>query len=303
MNIRGDSGSGKTTTAREVRRRYGRGCALIELDQFRRVVLREHGGLDAVAPGFIGMSARYLLSTGYHAIVEGILRTRSYGTVLRQPIAEHPGPSHVYYLDVSFEEAIRRHHNRAEPIPVSAEEMRGRYVALDTLGVPAEHVIPETSTFEQTVATILDTSGLAGMAPATPCPTRCARCAQKRTEDRNAMPATTGRHDEDGPDDVYVQDVAVHPAHRRRRSVAGALVSSVATQARLWGCHRLWFTCAPGNTPAIATRRRLGLRNLPRNYTVDGIQVIADCKGPGRDRPVFELDLPATGPVAEGAHT
>lgn len=29
--IRGNSGSGKTTTAREVRRRYGRGCALIEL--------------------------------------------------------------------------------------------------------------------------------------------------------------------------------------------------------------------------------------------------------------------------------
>jgi cytidylate kinase len=29
--IRGNSGSGKTTTAREVRHRYGRGCALIEL--------------------------------------------------------------------------------------------------------------------------------------------------------------------------------------------------------------------------------------------------------------------------------
>lgn len=29
--IRGNSGSGKTTTARELRRRYGRGCALIEL--------------------------------------------------------------------------------------------------------------------------------------------------------------------------------------------------------------------------------------------------------------------------------
>ncbi|MGI5243123.1 AAA family ATPase [Dactylosporangium sp. CA-139066] len=166
----------------------------IEQDQFRRVVLREHGGLgaDAVAPGFIDMSARYLLSAGYHVIVEGILDSRSYGTVLRQLIAEHPGPSHVYYLDVSFDETIRRHRGRAEPIPVSAEEMRGWYVPLDVLGVSGEHVIPETSTFEQTVATILDISGLAGMAPATPCPTRCARCDQKRTEDQNAMPATAG---------------------------------------------------------------------------------------------------------------
>ncbi|MET7394275.1 hypothetical protein ABZS66_12355 [Dactylosporangium sp. NPDC005572] len=83
----------------------------IELDQVRRVVLREHGGLgdDAVAPGFIGISARYLLNAGYHLIVDGILRTRSYGTVLRQLIAEHPGPSHVYYLDASLEETIRRH--------------------------------------------------------------------------------------------------------------------------------------------------------------------------------------------------
>ena len=29
--IRGNSGSGKTSTAREVRRRYGRGVALVEL--------------------------------------------------------------------------------------------------------------------------------------------------------------------------------------------------------------------------------------------------------------------------------
>ena len=32
--IRGNSGSGKTTTAREVRRRAGRGCSLVELDYF-----------------------------------------------------------------------------------------------------------------------------------------------------------------------------------------------------------------------------------------------------------------------------
>ncbi|WP_432830675.1 AAA family ATPase [Dactylosporangium sp. CA-092794] len=195
--IRGNSGSGKTTTAREIRARYGRGCALIELDQFRRVVLREHGGLgdDAVAPGFIGMSARYLLGAGYHVVVEGILPTRGYGTVLRQLIAEHPGPSHVYYLDVGFEETLRRYRTRAEPIPVTADEMRSWYVPHDVLGVSGEHVIPETSTLEQTVATISDTSSLAAMAPMTPCPTRCPRCAQKQINGGNAAPAAAGRHE------------------------------------------------------------------------------------------------------------
>ncbi|MFG2042134.1 NUDIX domain-containing protein [Dactylosporangium sp. NPDC048998] len=45
---------------------------------------------------------------------------------------------------------------------------------------------------------------------------------------------------------------------------------------------RLWLTYAPGNTTAIATWRRLGFRNLPGDYTVDGMQVITDCKGPGQ---------------------
>jgi len=61
--IRGNSGSGKTTAARETRRRFGRGAALVEQDYFRRVVLREHGGIgtDAVAPTFIDMCVRHLL--------------------------------------------------------------------------------------------------------------------------------------------------------------------------------------------------------------------------------------------------
>jgi predicted kinase len=179
--IRGNSASGKTTTARELRHRYGRGAALIEQDYFRRVVLREHGGLgnDAVAPGFITTSIRHLLGAGYHVIAEGILDSRSYGPPLRQLIAEHRGPSHTFYLDVSFDETIRRHHSRTEPIPVTAHDMHSWYTERDLLGVDGEHVISETSTLEQTIATIADTAGLNRLAAQTPCPTLCPRCAAK----------------------------------------------------------------------------------------------------------------------------
>ncbi|GAA3298420.1 kinase [Dactylosporangium vinaceum] len=180
--IRGNSASGKTAAAREARRRAGRGTALIEQDHWRRVVLREHGGLgdDAVAPGFIDVSVRHLLRAGYHVIVEGILHTGGYGPMLRQLITDHPGPSHVFYLDVSFEETVRRHHGRAEPIPVTADDMAGWYKALDVLGVDGEMVLDEDSTLEQTVAAILDVSGLAIAASLTPCPARCPRCAAKQ---------------------------------------------------------------------------------------------------------------------------
>src|SRR5215510_2150387 len=45
--VRGNSGSGKSTIARAVRDRYGRGCALIEQDYLRRTILREHDELES----------------------------------------------------------------------------------------------------------------------------------------------------------------------------------------------------------------------------------------------------------------
>jgi predicted kinase len=179
--IRGNSGSGKTTTAREVRRRFGRGAALLELDQIRRVILREHGGnrTDPVAPGFVTGMARMALDAGYHVVLEGILHTGQYGGPLRRLIADHPGPVACFYLDVSFDETVRRHQNRAEPIAVTAETMREWYTESDLLGVAGERVISAPASFEEVVTTILHDSGLARAAPLTPCPTRCPRCTQK----------------------------------------------------------------------------------------------------------------------------
>ncbi|WP_436528356.1 AAA family ATPase [Actinoplanes sp. HUAS TT8] len=180
--LRGNSGSGKTTTAREVRRRYGqRGVALIEQDHLRRVILREHGGggADRVAPGFITAMARAALDGGYHVILEGILHTGQYGDPLRALLREHAGPTACFYLDVSFDETVRRHLGRAEPIPVAPETMAGWYTDRDLLGVPNEVVIPEHAGFDEVVTSILHTSGLAQAAALTPCPTRCARCAEK----------------------------------------------------------------------------------------------------------------------------
>jgi predicted kinase len=106
--IRGNSGSGKTTTAREVRRRYGRGCALLEQDYLRRIILREHdsGRINPVAPAFITATARTAQELGYHVVLEGILHTDRYGAALHQLIDTHPGPTYAYYLDVSFEETV-----------------------------------------------------------------------------------------------------------------------------------------------------------------------------------------------------
>lgn len=56
--LRGNSGSGKTTTAREVRLRCGRRIAIVSQDAIRRDLLREKDILGGVYIGLIDAIAR-----------------------------------------------------------------------------------------------------------------------------------------------------------------------------------------------------------------------------------------------------
>ena len=176
--IRGNSGSGKTSIAREVRTRYGRGLALIEQDYFRRIVLREHDSTESagIAPEFIGTAARFALEQGYHVVLEGILSVARYARMIGDLVATHRGESHLFYLDVSFDETIRRHATRSMAGEVTPDQMRAWYQPHDVLGTPGEQVIAESSTFEETVTRVLDTSGLMHAVATTYCPAVCPRC-------------------------------------------------------------------------------------------------------------------------------
>jgi predicted kinase len=147
--LRGNSGAGKTTVARFVREAYGRGCALVEQDYLRRVVLRERDVPGAIAPGLIAQTARYALDAGYHVICEGMMPSGRYGPMLAELVADHRGRSSVFYLDVSFAESVRRHGTRR--VSYTVEDMRGWYRHQDLLGLPGEEVVPEGSTLTQTV--------------------------------------------------------------------------------------------------------------------------------------------------------
>jgi predicted kinase len=160
--IRGNSGSGKSSIAREVRARYGRGCALIEQDYLRRIILKELDGRDApgIAPRFIANAARFALDNGYHVILEGILWTGRYGDALRDLIGGRTGNTYAFYLDIPFDETVRRHATRPQVDDFTPDQMRNWYANHDALGIPGEQVIDESSTFEQTVDLILSSTVL-----------------------------------------------------------------------------------------------------------------------------------------------
>jgi predicted kinase len=172
--IRGNSGSGKSTVARRLQRGYGRGCALVEQDYLRRIVLRERDEPGGIAPALIEQTVRFALDHGYHAVLEGILLRDRYAPMLTALQQAHRGRTHVFYLDVSLAETLRRHATRPEAAQFTPAEMRGWYVPRDLLGGDDEQVVPESSTLDATIARIAATAALP-QTGSSPGPVRAAR--------------------------------------------------------------------------------------------------------------------------------
>lgn len=152
--VRGNSGAGKSSVTRAVRRGHGRGCALVEQDYLRRVVLGERDTRDGHAAALIDKTVRFALDAGLHVICEGILHAARYGPMLAELCRAHHGRTTVFYLDVSLSESVRRHAGRLQAGDFTPADMRRWYTHRDLLGTPDELVIDETSTFAESVAQV-----------------------------------------------------------------------------------------------------------------------------------------------------
>lgn len=153
--LRGNSGAGKSTTARELRARLGRRLALVEQDYLRRIVLKARDTADGPHLGLIEQTVRYALNWEYDVVVEGILHRQRYLPMLNRLARDHRGVTVAYYFDVSWEETLRRHAGRAQAAEFGENDMAGWYCSRDLLGWKAEHLIAEITTLDETVNQIL----------------------------------------------------------------------------------------------------------------------------------------------------
>jgi len=170
--VRGNSGAGKSTVARELRAAYGRGVAWVGQDLIRRTILRERDVPAGANIGLLDQVARYCLEAGYHVVLEGILYADRYEPMLAGLEGDYRGRAWFYYLDVSLGETISRHATRPQAAEFGPDDMRGWYRARDLLGSVCEQVIPETSTLDETVTTILAGTRLLAEAERTAGPER-----------------------------------------------------------------------------------------------------------------------------------
>ena len=141
--LRGNSGCGKTSTARLLQRQLGYGTMLVSQDVVRREILRVKDSESNPAIQLMYDLCMYGSNVGYTVILEGILSNKKYGAMLQRLLNDFQGEKLIYYFDISFEETVCRHATKPNAHEFGESEMRQWWKDQDVLGVPGEQRIGE----------------------------------------------------------------------------------------------------------------------------------------------------------------
>lgn len=158
--IRGNSASGKTTAAHEIRRLHGRGVTIVSQDVLRRDILQVRDEPGNPAINLIDLTARYALNQGYHVVVEGILYGQIYAGMLTALVHDFGGRSACFYYDLSFEDTVHRHAGKPSAVEYGPELMQTWYRQRDVIPALNETVFGPDIALEDAVRTMMEAVNL-----------------------------------------------------------------------------------------------------------------------------------------------
>ncbi|WP_346931338.1 kinase [Clostridium sp.] len=136
--LRGNSGSGKTTTGKTLQRKFGHGTMLISQDVVRREMLFVKDGPNTEASQLINELALYGKKHCEIVIIEGILNSKWYKNLFENLLNEFKDQIFAYYFDIPFEETLNRHKQKPNAREFGEKEMRRWWNEKDLL-----NIIPE----------------------------------------------------------------------------------------------------------------------------------------------------------------
>ena len=128
---------------------------MIGQDHVRRELLWERDSGQGDTIGLLESMVRHCLGIGRITLLEGIFGAERYHGMFARMLRDAPGPTLVYYLDVSLPETLRRHAGKPIAGHVAPEEVASWYRPHDVLGVPGEQVLAEALDEDQMVARVL----------------------------------------------------------------------------------------------------------------------------------------------------
>ena len=152
--LRGNSGSGKTTTAKALQKKFGYGTMLISQDVIRREVLYVKDGPDTAAASLLQELADYGNAHCDIVILEGILNAEWYHEMFEHLLEVFGSHISAYYFDLPFEETLSRHQHKPNAQDFGEEDMRRWWIEQDFLDIIPEVCLPKELSLEEIVARI-----------------------------------------------------------------------------------------------------------------------------------------------------
>lgn len=154
--LRGNSGSGKTTIAKELQKSFGRNTMLISQDVIRREMLRVRDGEKTEAIPLMKELLIYGRSHCDVVILEGIMHADWYKPLFELAIQLYDAKVYAYYFDLSFEEALKRHQTKPNCNEFGEKEMRRWWCEKDCSDVLNEKIITAEKDIQGIVNDICD---------------------------------------------------------------------------------------------------------------------------------------------------
>jgi len=154
--LRGNSGSGKSTVAKALQEKLGRGTLLVSQDDVRREMLWVRGGPDSKSIDLL----KHLVLFGYKhcafTILEGILYADDHKELFRKIEEMFGDQAFAYYFDLPFEETLKRHEQKLKRNEWGELEMRKWWREKDVLANICEKMIYKETSLDETVERILN---------------------------------------------------------------------------------------------------------------------------------------------------
>ncbi len=154
--LRGNSGSGKSTIAKELQNRFGANTMLISQDVIRRDMLKVKDSENTPALSLM----KELLIYGHEhcdiVILEGIMYADWYKSLFELSVQLYGTEVYAYYFDLPFEETLKRHQTKPNCHEFGEEAMRRWWHEKDFSDVLNEAPITAEKNIDDIVTYICD---------------------------------------------------------------------------------------------------------------------------------------------------
>lgn len=154
--LRGNSGSGKTTTAHLLRQALSpKTTMLVSQDLIRLEILNVKDFPENPSVQLIPKICKFGNNRYDYVILEGILDREKYQTMLSDLLEFFDNNTLVYYFDISFSETLKRNDQHAADHRFSKELLEKWWLDKDFLAVSSEHQLAEDLTQKEIIQQIL----------------------------------------------------------------------------------------------------------------------------------------------------